>query len=99
MVQPAVRVMRVTLTDNAIEPREIFVPANSPIRFVVENQGSREHQFAIPGANYSLDKVIPGQTQTATWTFVDVGQFEVVSKNDRDQENGMRALLIVENLL
>ena len=99
MVQPAVRVVRVTLTDNAIEPREIYVPANYPIRFVVENKGGKEHQLAIPAARYSLDNIIPGQTQTATWTFVDVGRFEILSDYDCDKENGMRALLIVENLL
>ena len=99
MVQPAVRVVRVTLTDNSIEPREIYVPANYPIRFVVENKGGNEHQLAIPRARYSLDNILPGQTRDVTWTFVDVGQFDVVSNNDHDQENGMRAVLNVENLL
>ncbi|HEX5415597.1 MAG TPA: cupredoxin domain-containing protein [Chloroflexota bacterium] len=99
MVQPAVRVVRVTLTDNAIEPREIYVPANYPIRFSVQNQGGTERQFAIPHAKYSLDNILPGQTREATWTFVDVGQFEMVSRNNCDQENGVKAVLIVENLL
>lgn len=99
MAQPAVRVVRVTLTDNAIEPRQIYIPSNYPIRFVVENKGGREHQFAIPQAQYSLDNILPGQTREVIWTFVNVGHYEIVSCFDQDQSHGLRAELIIDALL
>ncbi len=98
MVQPAVRTIRVTLSDQAIEPHLIQVPANYPIKFVVENRGGSTHQFAIPRAGYSVD-VLPGQTCEVTWTFVDVGRFEVVSAADRDRQRGLKGELVVETFL
>lgn len=98
MVQEAVRVVNVTLTDNSIEPRVVMVPANYPIKFVVRNAGSCPHQFAVPAVpGFSID-VLPGQTTTETFTFVNVGQFEVVSNDDDDQKHGLRGELIVEAL-
>jgi len=98
VVQEAVRVVNVTLTDSAIEPRSIAVPANYPIKFVVRNAGSCPHQFAVPAiADFSVD-VLPGQTNTATMTFVNVGRFEIVSNNDDDRLRGLRGELIVEAL-
>jgi heme/copper-type cytochrome/quinol oxidase subunit 2 len=98
MAQPAVRTIRVSLTDHAIEPREIQVPANYPITFVVENTGSRKHELAVPDAGYSVD-VLPGQTCAVTWTFVDVGEFQTVSRDDEDQRHGLKGKLLVETLI
>lgn len=98
MVQEAVRTINLTLTDHAIEPRVVRVPANYPIKFVVSNQGACPHQYAVPSIpGFSID-VLPGQTTTRIFTFVNVGQFQVVSNNDQDQEHGLRGELIVEAL-
>jgi heme/copper-type cytochrome/quinol oxidase subunit 2 len=98
MVQEAVRVVNITLTDNSIEPRVVEVPANYPIKFVVRNAGACRHQYALPGIpEFSID-VLPGQTATETFTFVNVGRFEVVSNEDEDQKHGLRGELIVEAL-
>lgn len=98
MVQEAVRVVNVTLTDNSIEPRVVEIPANYPIKFVVRNAGASRHQYAAPGIpGFSVD-VLPGQTTIETFTFVNVGRFEVVSNEDEDQKHGLRAELIVEAL-
>jgi heme/copper-type cytochrome/quinol oxidase subunit 2 len=99
MAQPAVRTVDVTLTDDRIEPRQIWVPANYPVRFVVENKGGRSHQFMIPSRGYGIQEVLPGQTREAVFTFVDVGTFEIVSCDDDDQTHGLRAELVVQNLL
>lgn len=98
MAQPAVRTINVTLEDHGIEPRIVRVPANYPIRFVVHNAGACSHQYAAPAIpGFSID-VLPGQTTTETFTFVNVGRFEVVSNDDDDQQHGLRGELIVEAL-
>lgn len=98
MAQPAVRVVNITLNDNAIEPRVVRVPANYPIKFVVYNGGARAHQYAVPAVpDFSID-VLPGQTATSTFTFLNVGEFPAVSNDDDDQARGLRGELIVEAL-
>ena len=98
MAQPAIRSVRVTLSDNGMEPHEIQVPANYPIRFSVDNIGAQIHQLMIPQARYSVD-VLPGQTRDVVWTFVDVGRFEMVSRYDDDERRGLKGELIVETLI
>jgi uncharacterized cupredoxin-like copper-binding protein len=98
MVQPAVRTIKVTLSDNAIEPHLIEVPADYPIRFSISNVGSTRHEFAIPHEDYSVD-LLPGQSTDVTWTFVDVGRFEVVSRDDDDREHGLRGEIEVQTLM
>ncbi|HUX88788.1 MAG TPA: cupredoxin domain-containing protein [Chloroflexota bacterium] len=99
MVQEAVRVVNVTLTDNAIEPRTILVPADFPIRFVVRNTGACQHQLAAEGIpEFSID-VLPGQTRMVTFTFVSLGQFPLVSKFDDDAQHGLRGELIIQTLI
>ncbi len=98
MAQQAVRVVNVTLSDNAIEPRIVSVPANYPIKFVVQNGGSCPHQYAVPAIpDFSID-ALPGQTASMVFTFLNVGRFEVVSNDDDDQAHGLRGELIVEAL-
>jgi len=98
MAQQAVRVINVTLTDNSMEPRVVRVPANYPIKFVVRNDGACRHQYAVPAVpGFSID-VLPGQTTTDVFTFVNVGQFQAVSNDDDDQQHGLRGELIVEAL-
>ena len=45
MAQPAIRSVRVTLSDNGMEPHEVQLPANYPIRFIVDNVGAQIHQL------------------------------------------------------
>jgi heme/copper-type cytochrome/quinol oxidase subunit 2 len=97
MAQPAVRSVRVSLGDDGMEPHEIQIPANYPIRFEITNSGSNPHEFAIPAASYAID-VLPGQTSTVVWTFVDVGRFQIVSRDGDDERHGLRGELIVESL-
>ncbi|MGH2461405.1 MAG: cupredoxin domain-containing protein [Chloroflexota bacterium] len=98
MAQPAVRVVNVTLSDNGLEPRVVRVPANYPIKFVVENVGSRRHQYAAQAIpDFSID-VLPGQTSSCIFTFLNVGEFEAVSNDDDDQAHGLRGKLVVEVL-
>ena len=99
MAQPAVRVVNVTLSDNAIEPRTIMAPANYPIQFVVRNTGSCKHQLVSPSIpGFSID-VLPGQTCVDTFTFVNVGTFEVLSCDDDDAQHGLRGELVIETFL
>jgi heme/copper-type cytochrome/quinol oxidase subunit 2 len=96
--QPTVRTVRVTLSDQAIEPNEVLVPANYPVHFEIRNVGSRKHQFAIPHAHYQVD-LLPGQTVDVDWTLVDVGNFPIVSYDADDAQRGLRATLVVQTLM
>ncbi|HLH71751.1 MAG TPA: cupredoxin domain-containing protein [Chloroflexota bacterium] len=99
MVQEAVRVVNVTLTDNAIEPREILVPADYPIKFVVRNLGACRHQLTAEGIpDFSID-VLPGQTRMETFTFTNVGRFLLESKTDSDAQHGLRGELIIQTFI
>jgi heme/copper-type cytochrome/quinol oxidase subunit 2 len=95
--QPAIRTVRVRLTDTAIEPNVVQVPADYPIRFIVTNAGSNNHQLAFPHAQYAVD-VLPGQTSQAVWTFVDVGEFDMCSLDDDDAQRGLKGRIIIETL-
>jgi len=98
VAQQAVRTVNITLSNNAIEPRVVRVPANYPIKFVVRNAGSCRHQYAVPAVpGFSID-VLPGQTTIEIFTFINVGTFLVVSNDDEDQKHGLRGELIVEAL-
>src|SRR5258708_17195197 len=98
MVKPAIRSVRGIRSDDSLEPHEIDVPANYPIRFNVQNVGSQVHQFMIPAEDYSVD-VLPGQTCDVVWTFVNVGRFEIVSRYDDDVRHGLKGELFVETLI
>lgn len=96
MVERAARVIDVILSDNAIQPRTIRIPASWPIRFVVHNVGSYPHQFAVPAIPELSIDVRPGQTVLETFIFANAGRFEVVSNHDDDQRRGLRGELVVE---
>ncbi len=96
--QPAVRTVPVSLSDNAIDPSQILIPANYPIRFVVSNVGSKRHNLTIPHAYYAVD-LLPGQSREVIWTFVDVGTFPMFSDDDDDAVRGLRGELVVDSLI
>jgi len=64
----------------------------------VENVGSRQHELAIPHEGYSVD-LLPGQTCDVTWTFVGVGNFDIVSRDDDDAARGLKGQLTVEAVI
>ncbi|HVB96109.1 MAG TPA: cupredoxin domain-containing protein [Chloroflexota bacterium] len=99
MVQEAVRVVNVTLSDDAIEPRTVLVPADYPVKFIVCNTGAGQHQLTAEGIpDFSID-VLPGQTRMVTFTFVSVGRFALLSKFDDDSQHGLRGELIIQTLI
>ena len=76
-----------------------LVPANNPIQFVVRNTGSCKHQLVSPSIpGFSID-VLHGQTCVDTFTFVNVGTFEVLSCDDDDAQHGLRGELVIETFL
>lgn len=98
MVQPAVKVLDVTIDERGMEPRTFYVPGNEPVRFVVHNRTGRRYEFAIPSANYQINDVLPGQTQEATFTFVNVGTFDVVCRSAEGAQNTFNGQLVVQVL-
>lgn len=98
MVQPAVKVINLSITDQGLEPKQLFAPGNEPIRFVVQNRTARKYQFAIPSGNYRINDILPGETKEATFTFVNVGHFEVFCRPPEGSEPTFRGDLDVQVL-
>lgn len=98
MVQPSVKVINLAITSQGLEPRTLAVPGNEPVRFVVQNRTGNKYQFAIPAANYRIDDILPGQTREATFTFVNVGTFEIDCRPPSANEPTFHGQLMVQVL-
>lgn len=98
MVQPAVKVLNVTINEQGVDPQTLYAPGNEPIRFVVQNRTGRPYEFAIPAADYRIADVPPGQTRDATFTFVNVGTFDVVCRPTGGSGPTLQGHLVVQVL-
>ncbi|MFN8678088.1 MAG: cupredoxin domain-containing protein [Thermomicrobiales bacterium] len=52
----------VAMHDIFFEPKEITIPANTNVKFILPNQGAAPHNFSIPDQDISVD-VAPGETK------------------------------------
>ncbi|MBL8128558.1 MAG: cupredoxin domain-containing protein, partial [Chloroflexia bacterium] len=52
----------VAMHDIFFEPKEITIPANTNVKFILPNQGAAAHNFSIPDQDISVD-VAPGETK------------------------------------
>lgn len=94
--EQAVKTIDVRVTESGMEPRTITIPPNYPIRFVIQNATSQNQQFRIPACDYGIDQILPGQTREVTWTFVNVGRFEIVSGSGNAAGAGPRGELVIQ---
>jgi uncharacterized cupredoxin-like copper-binding protein len=53
------------MVDIAFDPKELTIPANTPVDISLPNSGAAQHNFSIDALHISVD-VQPGQTGTAT---------------------------------
>jgi hypothetical protein len=93
--------VEVTLTEFAIELSQTDIPANTPVQFVVTNQGQVEHQFVLEpvdaqdqpltsnGEVTKIDGIGAGETVTATWTISEPGQYQVACHIPGHDDAGM----------
>ena len=98
MAQPAVKVLDVAIDERNLEPRTFYVPGNEPVQFVVHNRTARRYEFVIPQANYQIADILPGQTKEATFTFVNVGTFDVICRCAEGAQYNFTGQLIVQVL-
>ncbi|MCA9863376.1 MAG: cupredoxin domain-containing protein, partial [Thermomicrobiales bacterium] len=52
----------IAMHDIFFEPKEITIPANTNVKFILPNEGAAAHNFAIPDQDISVD-VAPGETK------------------------------------
>ncbi|MBI2865651.1 MAG: cupredoxin domain-containing protein [Chloroflexi bacterium] len=93
------REIEITLTDSEIKPKEIRIHANEPVRLLVINFGSVEHQFAVEGGScgIEIDCLKPGQTRSLEHVFDEPGYFKTACADGQDNGHDLCGRLVVES--
>jgi uncharacterized cupredoxin-like copper-binding protein len=89
----AAQVVDVELTEFAIEPAQIAVPAGVPVTFNVLNSGSIEHDFTIDGVDGTAS-LAAGQSITMEMGPFDPGEYKVICTVAGHEPAGMTATLV-----
>ncbi len=90
--------IEITLTDSEIKPKEIRIHADEPVRLLVFNFGSVEHQFAVEGADcgIAIDSLKPGQTRSLEHIFTQPGHFRTACNDGQSNGHDLCGRLVVE---
>ncbi|MBI4279317.1 MAG: cupredoxin domain-containing protein [Armatimonadetes bacterium] len=97
---PAVQEVRVSLKEWAIDPKEVTVTPGR-VRFVLRNEGRRQHTFGIigPGSSKDLtvisDNVRAGQSLNFEVDLPGEGTYTTICDIEGHRERGMEGRLIV----
>jgi uncharacterized cupredoxin-like copper-binding protein len=83
----------ITMHDIFFEPKEITIPANTNVKFVLPNEGAAVHNFAIPDQGISID-VAPGETKDVVIN-LPVGEYAFDCNVPGHKEAGMVGTLKV----
>ena len=86
-------VVDIELTEFAIEPAEIPVPAGVPVTFDVRNTGSIEHDFTIAGVDGTAS-IASGQSATMEVAALEPGEYKVNCTIAGHESAGMTATLV-----
>jgi FtsP/CotA-like multicopper oxidase with cupredoxin domain len=86
-------VVDIELTEFAIEPAEIPVPAGVPVTFNVRNTGSIEHDFTIAGVDGTAG-IASGQSATLEAAALEPGEYRVNCTIAGHESAGMTATLV-----
>lgn len=82
-----------------LEPEVITVPVGAEVTFVVENEGSQDHEFESPEADEAgIEEILipPGRTRRVGWTAPsEPGTFAVYCDLPGHREAGMELTLKV----
>ena len=92
---PAAAAMSVTITAHDIyfDPKEVTIPANTDVKFVLPNEGAAPHNFSIDALNVSVD-LPPGETKDVVIN-APAGEYEYYCNVPGHKEAGMVGKLIV----
>lgn len=79
----------VSMTEYAFAPKDIEVNAGEPVTFVLENDGSLEHDMAFDDLDEQSDEVAAGDSAEFTVTFEEVGTYPFYCTVPGHKESGM----------
>ncbi|HSK95747.1 MAG TPA: multicopper oxidase domain-containing protein [Euzebyales bacterium] len=88
-------VVAVELTEFAIAPAEITVPAGVPVTFEVTNSGAIEHDFTVEGVDGTA-AIAGGATATLEVAPFEPGEYRVVCTVAGHEPAGMHATLVAD---
>ena len=57
--------VNVEVSDGAIRPASVFIPAGRPVQLLVRNRGTMEHHYRVVGLTPISDPVAPNSTPSA----------------------------------
>ncbi len=91
--------IEITLTDSEIKPKEIRIHADEPVRLLVFNFGSVEHQFAVEGGEcgIEIEPLQPGQTRSFEHVFTEPGYFRTACADGQPDGQDVCGRLVVES--
>jgi FtsP/CotA-like multicopper oxidase with cupredoxin domain len=86
----------VMLSDFAIDPTTISVPAGQPVEFTVMNHGQAQHTFAVDvnGKTYETDLIDPNGTTTLDVPALDAGAYTAICTVPGHKDLGMIATVM-----
>ena len=84
----------VAMHDIFFEPKEITIPANTNVKFILPNEGAAAHNFAIPDQDVSID-VAPGETKDVVLN-LPAGEYAFDCNVPGHKEAGMVGVIKVE---
>jgi FtsP/CotA-like multicopper oxidase with cupredoxin domain len=93
VAQAPADVIDVTLTEFAIEPSTLDVPAGVPVTFNVANNGSIEHDFTIDGLDGTAS-IAAGTTTTLQVPAFEPGEYKVLCTVPGHEAAGMAATVV-----
>lgn len=93
--------VQVTLSEFKVEASPLTVPANTPVKFVVTNKGTIEHEMVVEkqgavdqplettSGPAEAEKIPAGGTKTLEWTFTEPGEYQLACHVPGHFEAGM----------
>ena len=86
--------MTIVSHDIYFEPKDVTIPANTDVTFVLPNEGVTMHNFSIPDLGVSVD-IQPGETKEVVVN-APAGTYAFDCNVPGHKEAGMVGTLIVE---
>ena len=84
-----------TLTEFTFAPKSWEVPAGKPVRIVIHNKGTLEHDFTIDALKIAV-KAQPGKDTTKDFNVIAPGTYTVHCTVAGHTESGMVGTLVVK---
>ncbi len=84
-----------TLTEFAFAPKSWEIPAGKPVRIVIHNKGTLEHDFTIDALKIAV-KAQPGKDTIKDFNAIAPGTYDVHCSVAGHKESGMVAKLVVK---